>query len=146
MVFERFFSRFIQALFPCNHRKARIAEGKTYCPDCGQGILGRWIALHCIECGQRRPTRYLFRQVVPAESCCTHCGERKFRSRYLQDPEFFQLRHALLSFEAEPNESAFLYQARVFVLDALKQPVGALKSRYWEASPSPRYLPPSLSF
>lgn len=92
-------------LLTCCHARARVVEGKTYCPDCGRGVIFRWVILRCVTCGQRRPSRYRFRQVVPTECCCTFCGETASQIQTLEEPEFFQLRYALLQFETETIEN-----------------------------------------
>lgn len=92
------------AVFTCNHGRVHGTEGKTYCPDCGRGILLRWVVLRCEGCGQRRPGHYRFRHVIPTDAHCIACGHTGVERHYLIEPEFYQLRHALLSFEPEPSD------------------------------------------
>lgn len=103
----------LQSLFTCSHARALGVEGKTYCPDCGKGVIFRWVVHRCVGCHQRRPTRYLFRNVVPLHQCCTFCGEEASERVYLSEPEFFQLRHALLSYEVERHEASLLSEIRI---------------------------------
>lgn len=119
-----------QALFTCSHTRARVVEGKTFCPDCGQGVVFRWVVLRCCGCRQRRPVRYRFRHVVPLESCCTYCGESDIINQYLDEPEFYQLRHALLSFETEVSESSLLERLAATIEMFLKDTVYAGDERH----------------
>jgi hypothetical protein len=80
----------------CKHRRMPMHEGKCFCPDCGQGIIVRWATLCCVGCGTRRRNRYLFGRFVPAEAYCIRCGEREVSVRFIDNPLFYQLRHARL--------------------------------------------------
>lgn len=103
----------------------------------------RWMVLRCGECGQRRPAKYRLREVVPEEACCTFCGSRQVIRQVLPDPEFYQLRHALLYFETAEDESPWLNQVqaslRAWILDSLNV-------RYAELGGLPVHQPSSLSF
>lgn len=123
----------LNALLSCNHSRARVVEGKTYCPDCGHGVIFRWVILKCVECHQRRPSRYQARQVVPAHRCCTFCGERAFTRQILCDPEYYQLRHALLSFETEPVENPWIEMGETLI--RLLQETLSAVVRHWEETP-----------
>jgi hypothetical protein len=125
----------LKALFTCSHAKARAVEGKTYCPDCGRGVIFRWVVLRCTECGQRRPSHYRLRQVVPAELCCTYCGEAAVHSQILLEPEFYQLRHALLAFESEPPAESLLYRLTVAIRSWVHTSLSASESA---CTPLPR--------
>lgn len=93
--------RVLKAMFACNHGNTHVVEGKTFCPDCGAGVVFRWVVLRCSGCNQRRPGRYRFRQVVPHERCCIDCGEAGYTTQTLDNPGFYQLRLAMLEIETE---------------------------------------------
>jgi hypothetical protein len=86
----------LKCLFSCNHFRTRVSEGKCFCPDCGQGLIYRWIVLRCAECNVRRESGYFLRQVVPAERCCAHCGGAEFNRETLESPSYYQLHKARL--------------------------------------------------
>ena len=92
---------FLKAVFTCNHGQAHLGEGKFYCQSCGQGVIARWALLRCGECGAKRASRYLFRRLVPQEACCFHCGTWEAQLEYLEKPNYFQLKHAMLLLEEE---------------------------------------------
>jgi hypothetical protein len=114
----------LKSIFTCAHTQCHASEGKTYCPDCGTGIVFRWTTLCCNGCGRKRPARYRFRQVVPLEACCIHCGEAAYERQFLSNPEYFQLRYALLSFEEDTRTYSPLYQVSAtlssFIQDTLR--------------------------
>ncbi len=110
----------LQCLFTCPHSHVQVTEGKTYCPDCGQGVLFRWAVLKCGDCHQRRGAHYRFRQIMPDTRCCTGCGSARLEKQILIDPEFFQVRHALLDFETV-REDAFRFSR-----------LSVTVSTYWE--------------
>jgi hypothetical protein len=86
----------LRSLFSCNHARTEVHEGKCYCPDCGAGLIYRWVVLRCGECRTRRESRYRFRQVIPSQRCCTFCGSVTVLEEFLEDPAYFQLREARL--------------------------------------------------
>jgi hypothetical protein len=146
MDLSRFLLQILNALFTCSHGRARVVEGKTFCPDCGQGVIFKWVVLRCKGCNHRRPTRYLFRQVVPLEPCCTYCGEQEIRHEYLSEPEYFQLRYALLSFQAESQEDT-LWDHCTFSISAwIKDSLKAVETTCNELPRLPVHQPSSLSF
>jgi hypothetical protein len=127
----------MNTLFTCSHARAHAVEGKTFCPDCGRGVIFRWVVLRCVGCGQRRPAGYLFRNVVPSETCCTFCGDIRIERQVLEEPEFFQLRYALLSFETDAEEPSIWCQ----VSACLKE----LVNLTWEELTRPsQHHPPCL--
>lgn len=84
---------------PCS--RAPIAEGKTYCPDCGAGVIHRWVILTCHECGRKRPATYYGGAVMPTHRCCHHCGTQAVERQYLEEVAYYQLPWALL--ERQPT-------------------------------------------
>ncbi len=133
--------QFLRALFTCSHVRSQVVEGKTYCPDCGQGVVFRWVVLRCGGCGQRRQGRYRFREVVPTESCCTFCGERAVHSQYLSDPEYFQLSYALLRFESDPCQNTLADHIKVVFSSCIQKPFHYIQYSYAESSVIPLQLP-----
>lgn len=115
-----FLINLIRDILKCHHPAAHLAEGKTYCPDCGEGIVYRWVILRCAGCQHRRPGKYWFGEVIPAQSCCIFCGEKKISMEYLNEPEFFQLRYAMLSFKSDKEDQCGFYQTKVFITDLVK--------------------------
>jgi len=105
----------LKALLSCSHGNTRVVEGKTFCPDCGVGVVFRWVVLRCSGCHQRRPGRYWMRQVVPQERCCTYCGDANYETQVLENPSFYQIRHAMLSVEAEDDAKKPTWQNNVWV-------------------------------
>ncbi len=89
----------VEALFSCCHHHAQPTEGKTYCPDCGCGLIFKWVVIRCQSCGQRRAGQYRFRTVIPADTCCTFCGDNQWIHQELINPEFYQLHYAMLSMQ-----------------------------------------------
>lgn len=87
----------LDSLFSCNHAGTPVHEGKCYCPDCGCGLIYRWVVLRCRECNTRRASRYRFRKIVPVQRCCALCGEREVFLETLENPAYFQLNHARLA-------------------------------------------------
>lgn len=85
------------SLFSCNHARTQVHEGKCYCPDCGGGLIYRWMVLRCGECHVRRESRYRLRKVVPSQRCCPSCGSAAVLEEFLEDPAYFQLREARLT-------------------------------------------------
>ncbi len=104
MSIARQFANLLFAVFSCNHARALATEGKTFCPDCGRGIVYRWVVLRCEGCHRRLESRYRFRQIEPMHCFCISCGEYGYRCEVLENPEFFQLQQALLLAEKEPLE------------------------------------------
>jgi hypothetical protein len=84
------------SLFQCNHSRANALEGKTFCPDCGAGIVYRWVVLQCVLCQQRRAAHYQGRNIKPCQECCIQCGHSQTQALYLDNPQVYQLQHALL--------------------------------------------------
>lgn len=93
--------RLFQSLLVCNHSRTPATEGKCYCPDCGAGVIFHWVVLRCTSCNVRRESMYLLREVVPADRCCTSCGEDAYRMDSLDSPAFYQLRKARLIAQTE---------------------------------------------
>lgn len=83
--------RISQSIFTCNHARVTLTEGKSICPDCGQGVITRWAVLRCLECNIRREGRYLFRSLIPVDNYCSCCGESQTRAEYLENPQYFAL-------------------------------------------------------
>jgi len=90
-----------RSLLTCNHWRTPVHEGKCYCPDCGRGVIYRWVVLRCYECKSRRDSRYVLRQVIPTERCCANCGHQAVRVEPLESPDYFQLHKARLMAEEE---------------------------------------------
>jgi uncharacterized protein (DUF983 family) len=86
----------LKCLFTCNHQHAPMSEGKCYCPDCGRGLIYRWVILRCPDCAIRRDSRYLLRQIAPAQRCCAYCGSYELKTETLESPAYFQLHKAQL--------------------------------------------------
>ncbi len=97
--------RFLRVGLFCNHSRTPASEGKCHCPDCGRGVVMQWVVLRCVGCNVRRDSRYMLRRLVPADRCCTHCGESGYRLDYLDSPAFYQLQKASLLVQ---EESEFL--------------------------------------
>ncbi len=135
---ESGFMDLLKALVTCSHARANAVEGKTFCPDCGQGVVFRWVVLKCVGCGQRRSACYRFRQVAPVDLCCRFCGDPSWEARVLVDPEYYQLRYALLQYEPDPEEAAGRPDWGYGVLVSLI-------ARLWAwLDPSPTQSPPLL--
>lgn len=64
----------LSQLTACNHRNAPMHEGKVHCPDCGEGLVRRWMLVRCRQCDRRRVAGYQGRRIVPVEAQCPHCG------------------------------------------------------------------------
>lgn len=107
--------QWMKRLFVCRHNHMPMHEGKCFCPDCGEGVVVRWAVLCCSGCDMRRSSRYLFRRLMPSEAYCTRCGEREISVRFLENPLYYQLRHARLVWQ---DEEDFLL-ARSHLSDAL---------------------------
>jgi hypothetical protein len=89
----------------CRHGSTRVVEGKTFCPDCGVGVVYEWVILKCKGCRQKRAARYWFNQVVPYQSCCSMCGEVACIEETHASLQFYQLSHALLIKTIEEEEN-----------------------------------------
>lgn len=134
----------LKCCLTCNHLRTPVSEGKCYCPDCGQGLIYRWIILRCTECNLRRDSRYFLRQAVPAERCCLHCGSTAIRWDYLETPSYYQIHKArLIVQEAQEYErqQAFAWT----VCELTRATEEALhKTRSWlagQVAPKPALLP-----
>lgn len=86
----------LRSLFSCHHARTPVNEGKCFCPDCGSGLIYRWVVLRCQECHARRESRYRLRQVMPSQRCCAFCGAASVFPEYLENPSYFQLSQARL--------------------------------------------------
>lgn len=82
---------FIRRFFRCRHVRAHWVQGKTYCPDCGNGLVFQWVLLRCLGCRQPRPSVLQHGKVVPKTRCCIDCGEAKTSRELLPEPQYFQL-------------------------------------------------------
>lgn len=92
----------LRSAFSCSHTATPVHEGKCYCPDCGKGVIFRWVMTRCGGCHTRRETRYVFRHVFPVASFCPQCGESDVYSEYLEAPKYYQVTQAkLVVMEAE---------------------------------------------
>jgi len=58
------------------------------------------------------------------EACCIHCGEASYERQILSNPEYFQLRYALLSFEEDARSYSPFYHVTAnlssFIQDTLR--------------------------
>lgn len=104
----------LKCVFSCNHLRTPVNEGKCYCPDCGRGLIYQWVILRCAQCRLRLDARTVLRQVVPAQRCCSYCGERVFQSEYLLSPSYFQLHKAHLVVREEADFLQGRFQWRVY--------------------------------
>ena len=77
--------------FRCRHVRAHWVQGKTFCPDCGNGLVFQWVLLRCVGCRQPRPSLLTHGEVVPKARCCIDCGEAKTTRELLAEPQYFQL-------------------------------------------------------
>ena len=109
-----------QSIFTCNHARVSLAEGKSICPDCGQGVIVRWAVLRCRECNVRRAGRYLFRSLMPVDNYCTHCGEHETNVEYLESPEYYVLM----------NKAILVVQSEADYLQSMKDTLLA-RTRVW---------------
>ena len=104
---SRFWNHFqwiIQRLFSCNHFRMRVSEGKCYCPDCGRGLIYRWVALRCAACHSRLESQTILQNIIPKRRHCSYCGERSFEQTFLESPAYFQLHKAQLVVTEEFHE------------------------------------------
>lgn len=85
-----------QSAFYCGHPNTIPGEGKSFCPDCGEGIVYQWKVLRCNCCNARLDTRYILRRWIPAYPFCRYCGESSFREESFDNPRFHQLYKAYL--------------------------------------------------
>ena len=97
--------RFAQAAWAdavrCRHTRTVMVEGKTYCPDCGEGVVFAWVILRCSHCRRIRPARYSHESVATEDRCCRHCGTHHVEKVRLEAPDYFQAQFALL--EKQPD-------------------------------------------
>jgi hypothetical protein len=102
--------QFIQAAIEdattCRHTRVAMAEGTSYCPDCGCGVVYEWVTLRCNDCGRKRQGQYCYNEVVPADRCCRHCGEHQVRKEVMDEPDYFQMQWALLELQADDYRQA----------------------------------------
>lgn len=120
----------LHSLFACNHAGTRVSEGKCYCPQCGSGLIYRWVVLRCRECNTRRESRYRFRRIVPAQRCCSLCGDTSVCLEYLENPDYYQLCRARLMVIAEekPPFSLTGYASYLF-----GEPLGAYVADFFHS-------------
>lgn len=71
----------------CGHRQLHWGEGKSHCPECGEGLVASWVILKCSGCNVRRTARSCFGQLSSLERYCRDCG--------CQETYLFQLNPAL---------------------------------------------------
>jgi hypothetical protein len=83
-------------LIRCTHPHLKLDEGKCYCPDCGDGLIFKWVFIRCNGCQHRRNSISFWEQIAPQHPFCPECGERGWHLQYLEQPEFFQLHSASL--------------------------------------------------
>lgn len=98
-VMEYFVTPLVQGVrqrLGCQHHHAPMVEGKTWCPDCGEGLLFEWVVFKCACCDQKRPGQYFFGQPKPQTRHCQGCGSTEYHTLVMDNPEYFQLRFALL--------------------------------------------------
>jgi uncharacterized protein (DUF983 family) len=96
--------KIVETVFTCSHGRVTLSEGKCICPDCGQGVIARWVVLRCTRCNSRRSGRYLFKSVMPAENFCTRCGERETVIESLENPPYYMVMNkAILLIENEDD-------------------------------------------
>jgi hypothetical protein len=106
-------------VFSCTHAHTRLNEGKCYCPDCGCGLIIRWVVLRCGECEIRRESRYWLRQIIPAQRCCVACGTERYNTETLDSPSYFQLHTARLLMEEVPSDTNSHLQNVIWFLERL---------------------------
>jgi hypothetical protein len=105
-----------RSLFSCLHARTSVNEGKCYCPDCGDGLIYRWVVLRCIECNTRRDSRYRLRDVIPSQRCCAFCGAQSVLREYLENPSYFQLHQARLVIFLEERQPFSLVNCLSYLL------------------------------
>lgn len=86
-----------QSAFLCGHPNALPGEGKSFCPDCGDGIVYRWHVMRCAGCNARREARYCLRHWIPSHAFCQYCGENGFREETVDNARYHQLHKAYLT-------------------------------------------------
>ncbi|MEB3286150.1 MAG: hypothetical protein VKJ04_01465 [Vampirovibrionales bacterium] len=86
----------LRSAFCCSHRHTPVHEGKCYCPDCGEGIVYRWLTMRCSQCLLKRDIRYRFGHWLPAQPHCVACGETAILEQFLESPKYHQLHKASL--------------------------------------------------
>ncbi len=106
-------------IFSCTHAQTQLSEGKCYCPDCGCGLIIRWVVLRCSECQVRRESRYWLRQIIPAQRCCMACGTERYNAEYLDNPSYFQLYTARLLMEEVMGDTNFHLRNILWFLEKL---------------------------
>ena len=99
--FRHLWTVFLNSHQVCHHRGLSYEEGKSYCPQCGCGVIFRWVVLRCQGCHIRRSSQYCLNSLVPSQPCCHQCGERAFRHEYIEQPEFYLLDKAMLIVQNE---------------------------------------------
>ncbi len=134
----------LKCVFTCNHGQTSPKEGKCYCPDCGRGVIFQWVVLRCQDCKQRIESQTLLRQLIPAQRCCSQCGERSFYYQYLENPSYFQLQKARLMLREEADYLQGHYQWSIYAFgETLGKPMGAHlastceRALRWLTQPSP---------
>jgi hypothetical protein len=83
-------------ILSCTHPHLTLDEGMCYCPDCGKGLIFKWVFIRCNGCHQRRNSVSFWEQIIPCHPFCQFCGEQSWHLQYLEQPEFFQLHTASL--------------------------------------------------
>ena len=106
-----------RAITGCPHPHAAHAEGKSICPDCGESVIRRWVALRCSHCQTRRASRMLFNVVTPVQAHCTRCGCADTTVETFDSPPYYLLQFAVLATLSEA--------------DALRQVHRAERTRAW---------------
>jgi len=110
----------------CKHTNAPMVEGKTWCPDCGEGLLFEWVLFRCTCCDQKRPGRYQFGKPVPQTRHCQGCGSAEYQTLVLENPEYFQLRHALLRKTPENQVSLSLPKIHVVIPQSVRHQLASI--------------------
>lgn len=112
---HRLFLRLFNWLFACKHANTAVTEGKSFCPDCGCGVVFQWVNLRCSGCGVRRDTAYCWGRILPTQAVCVRCGEGDVWPEYLENARPYQIHRARLVMhvdtEYEEKQAAFLWQA-----------------------------------
>ena len=87
----------------CQHKRAQAVVGKTYCPDCGQGVVYEWWLLRCTGCQRYRKASWVVGMPWLEQYFCIECGHHACRIERYTEPPLYHLDHVLIYSKTVPQ-------------------------------------------
>lgn len=130
LMFMGWLNTVLSRLNGCFHYAAQPVVGKTYCPDCGQGIVYEWWLLRCSGCSHYRKARWVLGKLYLLQRFCVDCGHQGYLLERYTEPPIYHLDFVLLrsipvgkvQFQAHLEMTAFSFNP------IEKQPLKSLPS------------------